>query len=77
MTNTGSFAGTAGSDPIFHSSAVDAASYIAQTHNILGPARVNTSPGGTVKLIQPFKVSTLENPNVAWSRTEGTYDQSH
>lgn len=50
---------------------------LAQTRAILTRAFVSTTPGGKENLSQPFFVSTQNDPIFAWSRTEGSYSQSH
>jgi len=75
MQNTAGFTG--GLD---HFSMVDAGGDpfpIAETRAILTRAFVSTEPGGIESLAQPFRVTTIQDPNVAWSRTDGYYYQAH
>ena len=78
MTNTATFVGGInGYQDLFHFSYVKPIVPEVSTHNILGRANVDARPKGNELLVQPFFVSTGTDPNIAWSRTEGTYDQSH
>lgn len=75
MENTAGFTG--GLD---HFSMVDAGKEpfpVAETRAILTRAFVSTIPGGSESLAQPFEVSTISDPNMAWSRTDGFYSQAH
>lgn len=76
MTNKAGYTGSLTTKPISHSSSVDAAAQKAATRNKVNRAYVDTNPKGDVLLIQPFGLSTLSDPNFAWSRTEGSYSQS-
>jgi hypothetical protein len=58
-----------------HYSFVDASKPFAETHSNLQRAFVDTR--GNWSLNQPFVVSTIPNPNVAWSRTAGSFSDSH
>jgi len=60
-----------------HYSFVDASRPFAETHANLDLARVSTNPRGNESLTQPFVVSTIVDPNVAWSRTMGSFVNSH
>lgn len=62
---------------VFFYSFVDSSIHNVETHNIVGHAWVNTIPLANESIVQPFYVSTITDPYVAWSRTEGDYDQSH
>jgi hypothetical protein len=75
MVNSASFIG--GISPyldLFHFSYIQAGSTPpwAETHNIIGWMNVS-SPGGIEFIIQPAKINTSQDPNIAWSRTEGYY----
>lgn len=58
---------------LFHYSFTDPSIPTAETRAILTMASVDTFPKGNETLIQPFFVTTAQDPNVAWSRTEGTW----
>jgi len=78
MTNTATFiGGMNGFQDLFHFSYVKPVVPEVSTYNIVGRASVVTTPHGTELIAQPFFVSTELDPNIAWSRTEGSYDQSH
>ena len=78
MTNTATFiGGMNGYQDIFHLSYVNPLVPSVATYNILGRARVDSKPNGKELIVQPYFVSTATDPNIAWSRTEGIYDQSH
>jgi len=49
----------------------------AETRALLTRAYVTATPSGFESLNQPFLASTLQDPYVAWSRTEGYYEQAH
>jgi hypothetical protein len=48
-----------------------------ETRAILTRAYVSSNPRGSERLNQPFKVDTTVDPNVGWSRTDGSYLQAH
>ena len=50
---------------------------VVETRAILDRAFVSSNPRGSESLAQPFEVSTILDPNVAWSRTDGSYSQAH
>lgn len=50
---------------------------VAETRAILSRAYVKSLPNGGERLSQPFYASTIPNPIIAWSRTDGSYDQSY
>lgn len=50
---------------------------VAETRAIIGRAYVKSLPNGAESLSQPFFASTIPNPIVAWSRTDGSYYQSY
>ena len=78
MTNNATFVGGKnGYQNLFHFSYANPVVPEVRTYNIVGRASVDSKPKGTELLIQPYFVSTELNPNIAWSRTEGSYDQSH
>lgn len=72
MTNSAGYVGG-----LFHYSLVNAADSAAETHNILTRAFIDVNPFGTAQALRPYNVSTSLNPNIAWSSTEGYYDQAH
>ena len=78
MTNSAFFiGGTPSYQNLFHFSYIAAGENppSAETHNIVGRLNVS-SPKGTEIIIQPAKVSTIVDPNVAWSRTDGYYKRT-
>ena len=79
MTNIATFTGgiIAGQQDLFHFSYVKPIVPEVSTYNIVGRATVNSKPRGSELIIQPYFVSTELDPNIAWSRTEGAYNQSH
>jgi hypothetical protein len=79
MTNVATFTGgiIKGQQDLFHFSYVKPIIPEVSTYNIVGRATVNSKPKGSELLIQPYFVSSELDPNIAWSRTEGSYDQSH
>ncbi len=68
MLNTAGFVG--GLD---HHSWIAAGRQFADTSALLGRAYVETNPQGNESLIQPWRADTSSDPNVAWSRTEGSF----
>ncbi len=65
---------------LYHFSFVDAGRTPlpwVETHAILTRAYVSSNPSGSEMLYQPYKIDNLEDPNVAWSRTDGSYFQAH
>lgn len=75
MTNSAFFIG--GVSPyldLYHFSYIAAGANLptAETHNIVGRLNVDC-PGGTEIIIQPGKADTSQDPNTAWSRTDGYY----
>lgn len=79
MTNVATFTGgiIKGQQDLFHFSYVKPTVPEVSTYNIVGHATVDSKPSGSELIIQPYFVSTELDPNIAWSRTEGSYDQSH
>lgn len=78
MTNSAFFVGgVSGYLNLFHFSYIAAGENppTAETHNIVGQLNVS-SPKGTEIIIQPAKASTIVDPNIAWSRTDGYYKRS-
>jgi hypothetical protein len=58
---------------LFHYSYINTSVPMAQTLAVLTEATVDTYPKGNETLIQPYFGTTSQDPNVAWSRTEGTW----
>ena len=79
MTNVATFTGgiIKGQQDLFHFSYAKPIIPEVSTYNILGHATVDAKPKGSELIMQPYFVSTELDPNIAWSRTEGSYDQSH
>ena len=78
MMNLAKFIGGPSSEfNLDHFSYVSPATPLAVTRAIVGRASVTSDPHGNATLEQPFRVNTAEDPNVAWSRTEGGYRQVH
>jgi len=76
MTNMAGF--TSGlNHSLNHSSYIDAHATHVETHNVLESGFISANPIGHIRAIRPFNVSTASNPYEAWSRTIGTYEQSH
>jgi hypothetical protein len=78
MLNLAKFVGGPSSEfNLDHFSFVNPAAPLAVTRAIVGNALVSVEPHGNATLEQPFRVNTADDPNVAWSRTEGAYTQTH
>ncbi len=61
---------------LYHFSYIEAAVPHAETHNMIGAGSVSTWPQATESVAQPYNLSTLLDPNYAWSRTEVYYQNS-
>ncbi|HOV51323.1 MAG TPA: hypothetical protein PKV83_00150, partial [Methanothrix sp.] len=76
MTNTAMFTdvrsdGSTGG--LFHVSYMQAGVPAASTNASVGRAVINTIPNANETIERPWDASTLVDPNLAWSRTEGRW----